>query len=452
MSYNCEKAQENISAYVDGELGTIESIRLKLHTLKCEKCREDLNFEKDLVRTMSSETFFLPHDFSESLHRKLEEEYTKNPVKRKVRAEFKNTLPSLSSKIFIWINEKKSYVAACACLAIFVFALSVYQLSGNENIAQEDTLQTQVVQYPKGMARVADMSDITEENISSQEIAGVNQNVFDKFRNKYMTKKFVANFSVVNDTVGYSTTHNRGITSIMRTIKDVVTDAISGKNVNTASLPRVNTSITSIAYSRPTTASSKVAVDLREKIPVNVPDESMYGLLMVDKNTSNSNVSVASEGNYDLRKNANGKEAYNPESGKGAFGYSDIVDYSGYSPSSLSVKSATFTADIANHSAIKDILYEYKNSIEIMETNSNITISVDGVNFEVIVSRFKMSNLCTINQTQGRDYTMSYNNLVKKQSSLMKDTNKYNELLEITEEIEKLLSKLGENTIKINFE
>ena len=63
MAYNCDKAQENISAYVDGELGVIDTLLLKLHTIKCEKCREDLKFEKDIVRTMSTENFFLPHNF-----------------------------------------------------------------------------------------------------------------------------------------------------------------------------------------------------------------------------------------------------------------------------------------------------------------------------------------------------------------------------------------------------
>lgn len=450
MSYNCDRAQENISAYVDGELGTIESIRLKLHTLKCKKCREDLNFEKDLVRTMSSENFFLPHDFSESLHRKLETEYTKNPVKREISAEFENTLPRLSSKIFTWLNEKKLYVSACACIAVFVFALSAYQLGGNENISYEETTQTQTTYYPKGMARVADMSDITDDNISSQKIEGANQNVFDKFRNKYMTKKFVANFNVVNDTVGYSTTQDRGITSIMRTIKDVVTDAVSGKKGNASSLPKVNTSIKAIAYVNPASASSKVAVDLRDKVPASVDDESMYGVLMINKNLSKP--SVASAENYDIRKNSNEKEAYNPESDKIAFSYSDVFDYSGYTPSSLSVKTSTFTADIANFTAIKNVLSEYKYSMELQETDSNITISVDSVNYDVIVSRLKMSNLCTFNQTQGRDYTKSYNNLVKKQSGFMNDPSKYNDLIQITEEIEKLISKLGKNTIKINFE
>ena len=88
MSYTCDKAQENISAYVDGELGLIESIRLKLHTLKCEKCRSDLEFEKSIVRTMSAESFFIPHDLSEKVHRQLEIEYNNRPAKENVKVEF----------------------------------------------------------------------------------------------------------------------------------------------------------------------------------------------------------------------------------------------------------------------------------------------------------------------------------------------------------------------------
>ena len=455
MSYTCDKAQENISAYVDGELGLIESIRLKLHTLKCEKCRSDLEFEKSIVETMSAESFFIPHDLSAKIHRQLEIEYNNRPAKENVKVEFKNANLSLSSTILNWVNEKKTYLALGACALVFVFGLSVYQLSvNNTDVANVPTDEPQMVYSPKGMARVASMEDITDENIASQEVAGVNQNVFDKFRNKYMTKKFVPNFSVMNDTVSYSTAQKRGITSIMRTIKEVVTDAVSGKNVNVASLPKVNTSFTSLSYVRPTTASAMVAVDLRSKVPVSVGDETMYGVLMVDKTAvdtkANSGVSVASAGNYDIR--TNDKSAYTPESQTNAFVYSDVVNYSSYTPPSLSIKSATFTANKANASVIKDILYEFKSSIDMKETDSDITISIDSVNYEVLVSRLKMSDACSFKQVQGRDYSMSYNNLIKKQATLMNDPAKYSELEDVTEEIEELLSKLGSNTIKINLD
>ncbi len=463
MSYNCDKAQENISAYVDGELGIIDSIRLKLHTIKCEKCREDLSFEKDLVRTMSSENFFLPYDFSKSLHSKLEAEYNKAPAAKKKEVVFEAKTPGFASSFFTWINEKKAYVAVCACLLMFVLGFMAFQLGGShDDVAQDDDVQTEMVYMPKGLARVADMSSISDESISSQEIAGANQNVFDKFRNKYMTKKFVANFRVVNDTVGYSTTQNRGITAIMRTIKEVVTDAVSGKTTSTATVPRVNTSLTSIAYVRPTTASSKVAVDLRARVPVSVEDESMYGVLMMDKSISgsnstsastekqNSNVSVASSRDYDIREGASEKAAYMPSGNKLAFTYSDIMDYSVYTPSSLSVKNATFSMNKSDVSSVREILYEFRNSIELQETDSNILITIDSVNYEVLVSRLKMSDICTFNQAQGRDYTMSYNNLVGKQSKLMSEPNKYDELVTVTEEIEELLMKLGKNTIRIN--
>ena len=455
MAYNCEKAQENISAYVDGELGVIDTLLLKLHTIKCKKCREDLNFEKDLVRTMSAENFFLPHNFSESLHKKLETEYTRNPVKNRQTAMVSSAPSSISSVIFGWMKGKRTYLVAAACMLVFVFALSAYQFSVVDNVANVETNEPAMVSAPKGMARVANMDSITDENIASQEIAGVNESVFDKFRNKYMTKKFVANFSVMNDTVGYSTTQKRGITSIMRTIKDVVSDVVSGKKPSLASMPSVNTSINSIKYVRPTTASAKVAVDLREKVPIAVSDESIYGVLMVDRNAinqANSGVSVASSGNYDLRENKSENAAYTPENEKLSFAYSDVVDYSGYTPELLSVKSATFTSEKSKVSAVKDILYEFRNSIEMKETESSITITIDGVNYLVLVSRLKMCNECTFKQMHGRDYSESYNSLIKKQSLLMDDPAKYSELEEVTKEIEELLSKLGNNTITINLE
>lgn len=454
MAYNCEKAQENISAYVDGELGVIDTLLLKLHTLKCEKCREDLKFEKDLVSAMSAENFFLPHNFSENLHKKLETEYTRNPVKNRQSVEFKKAPESISSVIAAWTKGKRTYLVAAACMIVFVFALSAYQFSVvNDNVASVQPDEPAVVYAPKGMARVANMDDITDENIASQEIAGVNESVFDKFRNKYMTKKFVANFSVVNDTVGYSTTKNRGITSIMRTIKDVVSDVVSGKKPSVASMPSINTSINTIAYVRPTTSSAKVAVDLREKVPLTVDDESMYGVLMVDKTPAvqkNSEASVASAGHYDIRENKSENAAYSPE--KANLTFSDTTNYSSYTPASLSVKNATFTSKRENVSAIKEILYEFKDCIEMKETTSSITITIDSVNYLVLVSRLKMCEECTFKQMQGRDYTMSYNNLVKKQAMLMDQPAKYNELEEVTREIEELISKLGNNTITINLE
>ena len=453
MAYNCEKAQENISAYVDGELGVIDTLLLKLHTIKCKKCREDLSFEKDLVRTMSAENFFLPHDFSESLHKKLETEYTRNPVKNRQSVEVKRAPESISSVIAGWMRGKRTYLVAAACMLVFVFAFSAYQFSVVDNVANVETNEPAMVYSPKGMARVANMDDITDENIASQEVAGVNESVFDKFRNKYMTKKFVANFSVMNDTVGYSTTQSRGITSIMRTIKDVVSDVVSGKKPSVASMPSINTSINSIAYVRPTSSSAKVAVDLREKVPLTVDDESMYGVLMVDKNAqiqNNHGVSAASSGNYDIRENKTEKAAYSPEKEKLTF--SNVTNYSAYTPTSLSVKSATFTSEKSKVSAVKDILYEFRNSIEINETNSSITIKIDSVNYSVLVSRLKMCEECTFKQMQGRDYAMSYNNLVKKQAMLIDQPAKYNELEEVTNEIEELLSKLGNNTITINIE
>ncbi len=544
MSYNCEKALENISAYVDGELGIIESIKLKIHTLLCKECREELEFEKRILASMSSETFFMPHKFNEELHKKLETEYKKNPVKVERKLDISIKAPATTS-FFEWFNDKKAYFAVAACLLIFVFAISSFQLGTTDNVAEEGNAKTEMVYSYKGAARTANIDGVTEENVSSQNVAGVNQNIFDKFRNKYMTKKFANNFVLENDTIGYSTTKSRGITSILQTIKEVVTDAVSGETpTSTARGPQVTTSVSNIAqvsetihvkqeetkpstqvvsnatepepstqrivnveetkppvyepvkfetapvttitYVEPAEAAEKVAVDMREKVPVEVEDESMYGVLMVNKaadETTPSEASISKKNNnekavaardsvMDTATNTSDKAANTPdivsdtpatasntpvvasnitaEQGN-KFMYNDVYNYSSYSPKTLLVKTASFSAPAANEKAIKDVLYEFKDNIETNDNDTYIVVSIDHANYDAFVSRLKLSDLCTFNQTQGRDYSMSYNNLVKKQSALMTEPNKYDELVEVTEEIEQLLGKISNNTIKISF-
>ena len=410
---------------------------------------------------MSSETFFVPHYFNAEFHKRLEAEYTNSPVKTPVTANFEDCNESIYVRFFKWINGKRVSLAACACVFVFVFAIFAIQF-GNTDVAENDgNMRPEIVYNQRDIAKTANLDGVTDENVASQKVADANKSIFDKFKNKYMTRKFTQNF-IVNDTVGYSTTQTRGITAIMRTIKEVVTEAVSGNKANTGSLPSINTALNT--GKRPSVAASqKLAVVLREKIPVSVDDESLFGVVMVDKTRPENNTvaiasnepALASDMRAAIMEDArvdNKPYVIDSSAPTNNIGSGDIRDYSAYSPSALSVKNSIYTVERKNIDYIRDILYEFRNVIDVEETPSSIVIIIDNINYEALSSRLKMSELCTFNQTQGRDYSMSYANLINKQKNLIDSSASYDEIYNVTKEIENLLSNLGDNTIKLNIQ
>jgi len=63
----CENFKEMIPEYISGELDKNNTAELEKHISACENCRNQINLEKTLLKSISSEEFDLPADLNRSV-------------------------------------------------------------------------------------------------------------------------------------------------------------------------------------------------------------------------------------------------------------------------------------------------------------------------------------------------------------------------------------------------
>ena len=85
----CEKYQEKLSLYIDGELSEREMEEIEKHIASCQDCREEVRSLSNLIKEMKGMQIQpLPRGFKEALHERLQQEQKINQKDRKENVKF----------------------------------------------------------------------------------------------------------------------------------------------------------------------------------------------------------------------------------------------------------------------------------------------------------------------------------------------------------------------------